>query len=67
VIRLTRSPWSWQAITAAGATIITFSDGEQAARWVEDEAHKWPGARVERVRVTTTTETVFEQPMERAA
>lgn len=69
MIQFNRTPWDFRAVTAAGRPIATFGTPEQAARWVEDEARNWPGCRVERVRVTTTVETVHVEPMdqERAA
>lgn len=67
MIRIERTPWDFRAVTAAGQPIATFGTPEQAARWAEEEARHWPGCRIERQRVTTTTETVFEQPMEKAA
>ena len=63
MVRIDRTPWDFRAVTAAGQPITTFGNPEAAARWCEEEAHRWPGARVERVRTTTTTETVFQQPM----
>jgi hypothetical protein len=69
VIRIERTPWDFRAISSVGVLIKTFGTPEQAAAWVETEAPNFPGCVVQRVRTTTTTETVFEQPMtqERAA
>lgn len=69
MIRISRTPYDFRAMTAAGAHIATFQTADQAARWVEAEAHNWPGCRVERVRVATTVETIHVQhsPVERAA
>lgn len=66
MIRIERSPWSWRAITAAGFPIAfaVFDTAERAAAWWETEAKHWPGCRVERVRITTTVETVHQQPVE---
>lgn len=63
MIRIERTPWDFRAISSVGALIKTFGTPDQAASWVEAEAHNWPGCRIERVRTTTTTETVFEQPI----
>jgi hypothetical protein len=63
MIRIDRTPWSYVARTAAGAPIATFGSADLAAVWAEDEAARWPGCRIERTRTTTTTETIFQQPL----
>jgi len=67
VIRIERTPWCFRAVTATGAPIRTFGTPEQAARWAETEADNWPGCRIERVRVTTTTEIIHQHAEARAA
>lgn len=45
----------WAVATSRGVTIITFAEEQLARAWWQANHHRFPGAKLEEITVTTTT------------